>query len=122
MVRWLVWVVCVLLTASVWGQAGSEPTKSQDEELQRLRERVVALEKLVQILQAELAALKSNGAASPSGTQLVAIKQQADEEKQKLEEELKRELQQQPTSPPSLAPRSFRPMVRSLSVVVFGRR
>ncbi|MFA0742571.1 MAG: hypothetical protein DFNUSKGM_002696 [Candidatus Fervidibacter sacchari] len=116
MVRWSVCAVCVLLAASVWGQGSSEPTNSQDEELQRLRERVAALEKLVQILQAELAALKSNGAAPPSGTQLVAIKQQADEEKQKLEEELKRELQQQPI--PSPAPRPSSPP--SYGAVVFG--
>jgi len=49
MVRWSVCAVCVLLAASVWGQGNSEPTNSQDEELQRLRERVAALEKLVQI-------------------------------------------------------------------------
>jgi hypothetical protein len=111
MARWSVWAVCFLLAASVWGQGNSEPTNSQENELQRLRERVAALEKLVQVLQAELAALKNNGAAPPLGTLLVAIRQQADEEKQKLEEELKRELEQQPIPSlrsPSLVPSFLR--------------
>jgi hypothetical protein len=116
MARWSVWAVCFLLAASVWGQGNSEPTNSQENELQRLRERVAALEKLVQVLQAELAALKNNGAAPPLGTHLVAIRQQADEEKQKLEEELKRELEQQPISSTVSRPSS----PPSYGAVVFG--
>ncbi len=112
MTRWLGVVCCLLLLAMAWGQGSSESTSQGDEELKQLRERVAELERLVQILQAELAALKSNGAAPQPTTQTIAI-QQVSEEKQKLEEELERELKQQTTSPAAPAPSPY-------GAVVFG--
>lgn len=106
MVRWLKIVVFALLVTLLWEQGNSEPSDLRDKELQQLRERVAALERLVQLLQEELSSLKLNGAAPQSQTQLVALQQQ-EEEKRKLEEELKRELQGVTPSPaPRPAPSS----------------
>lgn len=103
MARWLVLAVGVLLAGSLWGQSASEVTDPKNAELKKLRERVAVLENLVRALQAELLALKRNGATPPQMTKPIAVEQQ---EEEKLEEELKRELQQissqQAPRPPAL--------------------
>ncbi len=104
MVRWLKVVAFALLVTSAWGQESSEVSDPRDKELQQLRERVAALERLVQLLQSELSALKRNGIAPQSQTQPVALQQQTETERQKLEEELQRELQQGVTSSPPPRP------------------
>ncbi|MFN3422103.1 MAG: hypothetical protein ACK40X_10325 [Armatimonadota bacterium] len=100
MMRWLKIVAFVSLVTLAWGQGSSEPSDPRDKELQQLRERVAALERLVQLLQEELSSLKRNGAAPQRQTQLVAIQQQAEAEKEKLEEELQRELQEAAAAAP----------------------
>ncbi|MEZ8220820.1 hypothetical protein GG496_000987 [Candidatus Fervidibacteria bacterium JGI MDM2 JNZ-1-D12] len=104
MVRWLKVVAFALLVTLAWGQESSEVSDPRDKELQQLRERVAALERLVQLLQSELSALKRNGIAPQSQTQPVALQQQTETERQKLEEELQRELQQGVTSSPPPRP------------------
>ncbi|MCS7187811.1 MAG: hypothetical protein RMK89_12790, partial [Armatimonadota bacterium] len=99
MVRWLKIAAFVLLMAPLWGQESSKPSDPRDKELQQLRERVAALERLVQLLQEELVALKRNGVPSQSQVQPIALQQQTEAEKGKLEEELQRELQKVPPSP-----------------------
>ncbi len=99
MVRWMA-LALVTLTATGWAQDNEAAANRHDDEVRQLLQRVAALERLVQALQEELAALKRNGAA-PSGvlTQLIATQQQADDEKRKLEEELGLELKQQKAPP-----------------------
>jgi len=109
MVRWLKLAAVALLVTSVWAQESPENLDPRTKELQQLRERVAALERLVQLLQEELASLKRNGTAPQSQTQLVALQQQTEAEKRKLEEELQRELQQEVQ--PSPAPRPTPPSV-----------
>ncbi len=112
--RWWLWLMlCALLWTSVWAQEpNSENAKEQ--ELHQLRERVAALERLVALLQSELAALKSNGAAPTPQT--IAARQGATSQpsmpdQQQLEQELQKALgQQRPTQRPT----------PSYGTVVFG--
>jgi len=94
--------------------ANAQPSDADKEaELRQLRERVAALEQLVQRLQAELMSLKRNGTA-PSDLRLATMQQPRDEERRKLEQELQKALQQVPPTPP-LSPAS-----PTYGAVVFG--
>ncbi|MDW8029823.1 MAG: hypothetical protein RMK94_15695, partial [Armatimonadota bacterium] len=108
MVRWIALFLSGLVLTVAFGQENANSNDTKEQELQQLRERVATLERLVQLLQEELATLKRNGYALQSQTQLVALQQQTEAEKRKLEEELQRELQKNPPSP---APRPSPPAV-----------
>ncbi len=109
MIRWISLILSGLFLTIALGQEDANSSDLKEQELQQLRERVAALERLVQLLQSELSALKRNGAAPQTQTQLVALQQQTEAERRKLEEELQRELQQGVT--PSPAPRPSSPSV-----------
>jgi len=88
---WLMVGLGLFLLAPLQGQENTAP-EAKEQELQQLRERVAALERLVQLLQAELAALKRNGvpltSSSPQTHLASAPQSPSDEEKRQLEQEL----------------------------------
>ncbi len=115
---WLMVGLGLFLLSPLRGQENTAP-EAKEQELQQLRERVAALERLVQLLQAELAALKRNGApltsSSPQTHLTAAPPSPSDEEKRQLEQELQRELAQAP--PPQQPAQRPAP---SYGAVVFG--
>lgn len=92
--------LCAVAVLLGWGVAVNAQSTDKDAELRQLRERVSLLEQLVQTLQAELAAIKRDGAVPSSAvTATAAPSPAAEAEKRRLEQELQEALSQQPPSP-----------------------